>query len=74
MNRAARSREALISISLTQIALSPYLLLCVGLGWGWCLGNVVISALLGPALVAVLAGCADDEAVSAWDANGRWVT
>jgi hypothetical protein len=57
--RAARyAQEALLSIAFTQLALTPYFLCLVGLSWDqygvWAASNMAVSALLGPALVAVV--------------------
>jgi hypothetical protein len=51
-------QDALLSIAFTQLALTPYFLLVVGLSWDqfgvWSASNLAVSALLGPALVAVV--------------------
>ena len=59
MSRAQQFiQDALLSVAFTQLALTPYFLFVVGLGWDqygvWAASNMGVSLLLGPALVRVV--------------------
>lgn len=58
-------KETFISITFFQVALTPYLFLWLNMDFDqygrWCLLNMPISAVLGPALVALMRWFESDE-------------